>query len=92
MDVIISAGTVGVALTLGVPSQAHYLGDIDLGLRECRKSSLRNLFLQSLGLDMTNFVAAKQGCIKTSVFHALAVILGTTTPPSPPTGGGGGGT
>jgi len=60
LNVIISAGTPGVALTLGVPRQAHWIGYFDLRLGESRQSPLRNLVPQSLGLDRAHFIAAKQ--------------------------------
>ena len=63
--------TAGVALPLGVPCQAHWLGRVDLGPWKRPQGLLNNLIPQGLALDTADLVAAEQGFIEAGVNRTI---------------------
>ena len=59
LDMICNTRAISVALPLGVPCQAHWLGDVDLGPWKSHQGSLINLITEGLALDTAGLAAAK---------------------------------
>ena len=66
-----NTGTVGVALPLGVPCQAHWLGEVDLGPWKSPEGLLKNLITQGLALDTADLVAAEQVFIEAGINRTI---------------------